>query len=191
MTIYTGTGDRGKTSLFSGERVAKSDGRIEAYGDVDELNSLLGALVAGLSEKEADLAERLEQIQADLFQLGAILAVTPESPAMDSLEKITDNQIEDLEQSIDRLDSQLPNLSGFILPGGHPSAAWAHICRTVCRRAERKLTRISDEYDQGTAARQFQLALVYLNRLSDYLFVVARYCNHTQGVSDTLWKQKK
>ena len=191
MTIYTGTGDRGKTSLFSGERVAKSDRRIDAYGEVDELNSLIGALAAGLTETSPDLAGRLQEIQADLFQLSAILAVTPDSPAMDSLEKITDDQIDELEQSIDQLDSRLPNLSGFILPGGHPTAAWAHICRTVCRRAERKLTRIADEYVQGKAANQFQLALVYLNRLSDYFFVVARYCNHTQGVSDTLWKQKK
>lgn len=190
MTIYTGTGDRGKTSLFSGERVAKSDRRIAAYGEVDELNSVLGALAAGLAGVSPGLAGRLQEIQADLFQLSAILAVTPDSPAMDALEKIADSQIDDLEQTIDQLDSQLPKLSGFILPGGHPTAAWAHICRTVCRRAERKLTRISDEYVQGTAARQFQLALIYLNRLSDYLFVLARYCNHIQGVSDTLWKQK-
>ena len=190
MKIYTGTGDRGKTSLFSGERVTKSDPRIEAYGDVDELNSFLGALVAGLAEKNSDLADSLRQIQADLFQLSAILAVTPNSPAMDSLQEITDGQITDLEETIDQLDSQLPKLGGFILPGGHPTAAWAHICRTVCRRAERKVAHISDEYDEGKAARQFQMALVYLNRLSDYLFVVARYCNYIQGVSDTLWKQK-
>ncbi|CAB1063502.1 ATP:Cob(I)alamin adenosyltransferase (EC [Olavius sp. associated proteobacterium Delta 1] len=190
MKIYTGTGDRGKTSLFSGERVTKSDRRIEAYGDVDELNSLLGALVAGLAQKNSDLADRLHQIQADLFQLSSILAVTPDSPAMNSLEELTDRQITELEQTIDQLDGQLPNLSGFILPGGHPTAAWAHICRTVCRRAERKVTRISDDYVEGKAARQFQLSLVYLNRLSDYLFVLARHCNHIQGVSDTLWKQK-
>lgn len=190
MKIYTGTGDRGKTSLFSGERVTKSDRRIEAYGDVDELNSFLGALAAGLTEKNKDLTDRLHQIQADLFQLSSILAITPDSPAMDSLEKITDNQITDLEQIIDQLDAQLPPLSGFILPGGHPTAAWAHICRTVCRRAERNVTRISDDYGEGQAAQQYQMALVYLNRLSDYLFVVARYCNHMHGVSDTLWKQK-
>jgi cob(I)alamin adenosyltransferase len=190
MKIYTGTGDRGKTSLFSGERVAKSDRRIEAYGDVDELNSLLGALVAGLAQNNPDLADRLHQIQADLFQLSSILAITPDSPAMDALEEITDNQITELEQTIDQLDGKLPNLSSFILPGGHPTAAWAHIGRTVCRRAERKVIRISDEYVEGKAAQQFQMALVYLNRLSDYLFVLARYCNHIQGVSDTLWKQK-
>jgi cob(I)alamin adenosyltransferase len=189
MTIYTGTGDRGKTSLFSGERVAKTDRRIEAYGDVDELNSLLGALVAGLAQKNPDLARDVQQIQADLFQLSSILAITPDSPAIASLAEISDSRISGLEQSIDQLDGKLPHLSGFILPGGHPTAAWAHICRTVCRRAERKATRLSDEYVAGQAARQFQLVLVYLNRLSDYLFVLARYCNHMQGVADTLWKQ--
>jgi cob(I)alamin adenosyltransferase len=188
MKIYTGTGDRGKTSLFSGERVIKSDRRIEAYGDVDELNSLLGALAAALSEKQSDLAGRLRRIQSDLIQMSAILAITPDSSAMDSLEKITGSQITELEQAIDQLDAELPQLNGFILPGGHSTAAWAHICRTVCRRAERKVTRIADEYSGGKAAEQFNLTLVYLNRLSDYLFVLARYCNHVQGMSDTLWK---
>ena len=190
MKIYTGTGDRGKTSLFSGERVAKSDARIEAYGDVDELNSLLGALTADLADRNPELTENLQQVQADLFQLSALLAITPNSPAMDSLAEITDDQIAGLEDSIDQLDEQLSDLSGFILPGGHSTAAWAHICRTVCRRAERNATRISDEYTEGRAAHQYRMVLVYLNRLSDYLFVVARYCNHIHGVSDTLWKQK-
>jgi cob(I)alamin adenosyltransferase len=190
MKVYTGTGDRGKTSLFSGERVNKGDRRIEAYGDVDELNSLLGALIAELKGKNTGLPDQLEKIQADLFQLSAILATTPDSPVIASLETIAESRITDLEQAIDEMDSQLPGLSGFILPGGHPTAAWAHICRTVCRRAERKVTRIEDEYAGGNAAAQFKMTLVYLNRLSDFLFVLARYCNHLQGVSDTLWKQK-
>jgi cob(I)alamin adenosyltransferase len=109
---------------------------------------------------------------------------------MDSLAKITDNQITELESSIDQLVAQLPDLSGFILPGGHSTAVWAHICRTVCRRAERNVTRISDEYGEDQAAQQYRMVLVYLNRLSDYLFVVARHCNHSQGISETLWKQK-
>ena len=190
MKIYTGTGDRGKTSLFSGERVTKSDRRIEAYGDVDELNSLLGVLAAELIAEHSDLADQLHRIQADLFQLSAILATTPDSNAIESLEKITADQITGLEQRIDDLDAELPPLSGFILPGGHSTAAWAHICRTVCRRAERNVTRISDDYSGGNTAEQFHLALVYLNRLSDFLFVFARYCNHVHGVSDTLWKQQ-
>jgi len=190
MTIYTGTGDRGKTSLFSGERVAKDDRRTDAYGDVDELNSLLGALEADLAGKNPDLADRLQQIQADLFQLSALLAVTPDSPAIDSLQEISHDRIAEMEQFMDQLDDQMPGLTGFILPGGHSSAAWAHICRTVCRRAERKTAGLADEYSTGKAAQQFQMALVYLNRLSDYLFMLARYCNHIQGISDTLWKQK-
>ncbi|UCD78407.1 MAG: cob(I)yrinic acid a,c-diamide adenosyltransferase [Desulfobacterales bacterium] len=190
MKIYTGTGDRGKTSLFSGERVSKSDRRIEAYGDVDELNSLLGALATDLQEEDTVLADALQRIQSDLFHLSAILAVTPDSQAMDSIEKMSDNQIRGLEQAIDELEAKLPTLTGFILPGGHTTAAWAHICRAVCRRAERHVIRIADEYSRGEAADQFQLAVVYLNRLSDYLFVLARYCNQLRGVSDTLWKQK-
>jgi cob(I)alamin adenosyltransferase len=190
MKIYTGTGDRGKTSLFSGERVSKSDRRIEAYGDVDELNSLIGALVAALRPENPDLAGALEQIQSDLFQLSAILAVTPDSPAMESLAEITASRITELEQAIDELDAQLPALGSFILPGGHPNAAWAHVCRSACRRAERHAIRISDEYKQGKSARQFELAVVYLNRLSNYLFMLARYCNHLQGVADTPWKPK-
>jgi len=106
MKIYTGTGDRGQTSLFSGERVAKSDERIAAYGDVDELNSSLGALVAALAEKNPDLTDRLRQIQTDLFQLSAILAVTPDSPAMDSLAEITDSQIMELEEASRRPKSR-------------------------------------------------------------------------------------
>ena len=190
MTIYTGTGDRGKTSLFSGERVGKSDPRIDAYGDVDELNSLLGALVASLEEKNPEAGDRLQHIQADLLQLSAILATAPDSPALDSLEEVSDGLITDLEQAIDELDGQLPELRGFILPGGHPTSAWTHICRTVCRRAERKVSGLSDEYTGGKASDQFQMVLVYLNRLSDYLFVLARYCNHIQGVSDTLWERQ-
>jgi len=189
MKIYTGTGDRGKTSLFSGERVLKSDRRIEAYGDVDELNSVLGALIAALTPEAQHIAEALKQTQSDLFQLCAILAVSPDSPALDALEKISASRITRLEQAIDEIEAKLPVLSGFILPGGHSTAAWAHTCRAVCRRAERHVIRIADEYSQGDAAEQFQRAVVYLNRLSDYLFVLARYCNQLQGISDTLWRQ--
>ena len=182
MKIYTATGDRGKTSLFSGERVSKSDRRIEAYGDVDELNSLLAALAAGLPEKNPDIADRLHQIQADLFQLSSILAITPDSPAMDSLEEITDSQITELEQIIDQLDAQLPPLSGFILTGGHPTAAWAHICRTVCRRAERSVVSLSHVAELNPAG------LIYLNRLSDLLFVMARWLNRRRGVAEPEWE---
>ena len=187
MKIYTGTGDKGKTSLFSGERVSKSDARIDAYGDLDELNSILGALAAHLvSEKE--LVRELEQIQSDLLRAGAWLATRPDSSAIESLEEISNEQIVFLEKAIDRLEKELPILKGFILPGGHITSAWAHVARTVCRRCERKVVPLTDEARKSNAAEQYQNLLVLLNRLSDYLFVLARYCNHLHGVSDKLWK---
>jgi cob(I)alamin adenosyltransferase len=187
MKIYTGTGDRGTTSLFSGERVSKSHVRIEAYGDVDELNAVLGVLVATLPQGQAELAEEIQQIQSDLLHIGAWLATTPTSPSLDVLEKITAAQITSLELAIDRLEEELPALRGFIIPGGHISAAWAHVARTVCRRAERHIVRLSEESSENQAA--LREVIVYLNRLSDYLFVLARYCNQIAGVADILWKK--
>jgi cob(I)alamin adenosyltransferase len=187
MKIYTGTGDRGTTSLFSGERVSKSHVRIEAYGDVDELNAVLGVLVATLPQGQAELAEEIQQIQSDLLHIGAWLATTPASPSLDVLEKITAAQITSLELAIDRLEEELPALRGFIIPGGHISAAWAHVARTVCRRAERHVVRLSEESSENQAA--LREVIVYLNRLSDYLFVLARYCNQIAGVADILWKK--
>jgi cob(I)alamin adenosyltransferase len=187
MKIYTGTGDRGTTSLFSGERVSKSHVRIEAYGDVDELNAVLGVLVATLPQGQAELAEEIQQIQSDLLHIGAWLATTPTSPSLDVLEKITAAQITSLELAIDRLEEELPALRGFIIPGGHISAAWAHVARTVCRRAERHVVRLSEESSENQAA--LREVIVYLNRLSDYLFVLARYCNQIAGVADILWKK--
>jgi cob(I)alamin adenosyltransferase len=186
MKIYTGTGDRGTTSLFSGERVSKNHVRIEAYGDVDELNAVLGALVATLPQGQAELAEEIQRLQSDLLHIGAWLATTPLSPSLDVLEKITAEQITRLELAIDRLEEDLPALRGFILPGGHISAAWAHVARTVCRRAERHVVRLSEESSENQAT--LGEVIVYLNRLSDYLFVLARYCNHMAGVPDTLWE---
>ena len=187
MKIYTGTGDKGKTSLFSGERVSKSDARIDAYGDLDELNSILGALVAHLiAEKE--LVSELQQIQSDLLRAGSWLATSHESVAIESLEEVSTEPIVFLEKAIDRLEKDLPDLKGFILPGGHISSAWAHVARTVCRRCERKVVPLIDKARQSKAAEQYQNLLILLNRLSDYLFVLARYCNHLYGVSDKLWK---
>ena len=187
MKIYTGTGDKGKTSLFSGERVSKSDARIDAYGDLDELNSILGALTAHLVAEKERVSE-LQQIQSDLLRAGAWLATRPDSVATESLEEISNEPIVFLENAIDRLEKELPALKDFILPGGHISSAWAHVARTVCRRCERKVVPLTDEARQSNAAEQYQNLLVLLNRLSDYLFVLARYCNHLHGVSDKLWK---
>jgi cob(I)alamin adenosyltransferase len=189
MKIYTGGGDRGKTSLFSGERVNKSDLRVEAYGDVDELNSVLGALVAFLPSGEAALAEELQRIQSDLLHVGAWLAVTPGSPASSELLSITQGHAKGLEETIDRLEEELPALKDFLLPGGHVSAAWAQVVRAVCRRAERHVVRLLADTDEDETSLQLRGVVTYLNRLSDYLFVLARYCNKIQGQPDRLWKK--
>jgi len=189
MKIYTGTGDRGKTSLFSGQRVSKVDDRIESYGDMDELNSTIGALVASLGPEDSEPVEELQQIQSDLFAIGALLATTPDSPAMASITGIGQEHIEFLEKSIDRMSEALPELKGFILPGGHPAAAWAHVARTVCRRTERRIVGFLDASFQMQAPDAYQRALIYINRLSDYLFVVARYCNHLFDAPEKLWKK--
>ena len=187
MKIYTGTGDRGKTSLFSGERISKAEARIDAYGDLDELNSLLGALAAHLSAEEKLVAE-LQQIQSDLFQAGAWLATRPDAPSTDSLKEISPAQIGFLEKAIDRFETELPVLKAFILPGGHITAAWAHVARTVCRRCERKVVQLINESEKGKAAEPYQHLLVYINRLSDYLFTLGRICNQIHGVSDKPWR---
>jgi cob(I)alamin adenosyltransferase len=127
MKIYTGTGDRGKTSLFSGERVSKASERIEAYGDLDELNSIIGALAATLPPEHTDLVNELEHIQSILFDISALLATTPDSPAMDQLKNFSREQFDILEKAIDARQKELPELKGFILPGGHLTAAWSHL----------------------------------------------------------------
>jgi cob(I)alamin adenosyltransferase len=189
MKIYTGTGDRGKTSLFSGERVSKANTRIEAYGDLDELNSIIGALIAAQLSDSADLISDLQQIQADIFMISAWLATTANSPAIDSLEKINETQINFLENAIDQLENKLPDLKNFILPGGHISAAWAHVARSVCRRTERHTVLVLEASNDDETTAQLHMALIYLNRLSDYLFVLARECNRRKGLSDIIWKK--
>ena len=189
MKIYTGTGDRGKTSLFSGERVSKASTRIEAYGDLDELNSIIGALIAALPHDSVDLTDDLQQIQADIFMICAWLATTANSPAIKSLERIKKKQINFLENAIDQLENKLPDLKNFILPGGHTSAAWAHVARSVCRRTERHTVLMLEASNDDETTDQLQMALIYLNRLSDYLFVLARECNRRHGHSDITWKK--
>lgn len=187
MTIYTGTGDKGKTSLFSGDRVSKAAARIDAYGDLDELNSIIGALAAHLSAEEV-LVKELQQIQSDLFQAGAWLATRPESVATKSLREITTEQIAALERAIDHYDRQLPELNSFILPGGHITAAWAHVARAVCRRCERKVVTLIGQSMKSKTTRPYERLLVFLNRLSDYLFVLARHCNQIHGIADKPWR---
>ncbi len=186
MKIYTGGGDQGKTSLFSGERVAKHHSRIEAYGDLDELNSVLGVMAACLPAGQEAIQEDLEHIQSLLFLAGAWLATTPGSSAIAHLSAMPEKASSDLEKRIDALSADLPALKSFILPGGEPPAAWAHMARTVCRRCERHLTRLIEETGENKELAAIQ---VYLNRLSDYLFVAARSLNHTLGVADKVWKK--
>ena len=187
MKIYTGSGDRGKTSLFSGERVSKSADRVEAFGDVDELNSLLGGLAAVLPAAHEELINEIQRIQSDLLDIGAWLATRPDSPVMADLEEITDERIQSLEQAIDRMEAGLSPLRSFLLPGGHISAAWAHVARTVCRRAERRVVHLFSLGEEAESHSRVRGVLTYLNRLSDYLFVLARHCNLLHGISDTLW----
>jgi len=187
MKVYTGGGDKGKTSLFSGERVPKHHIRIEAYGDLDELNSVLGAVAAQLPATEQAIREDFEGIQSNLFMAGAWLATTPDSSATGYLTPLSESVSKELEGRIDALSDVLPVLKEFILPGGQPVAAWAHVARTVCRRCERRLTELIEVSDAGSG--ELAAIQVYLNRLSDYLFVLARYLNQVLGTADKVWKK--
>lgn len=189
MKIYTGTGDCGRTSLFSGERVSKSSTRIKAYGDLDELNSVIGAVLSSLETDDTALTDEIQAVQAMLLDAGAWLATTPDDASTRFLTPFTGEPAEFLESAIDRMSDVLPELKQFVLPGGHISASLAHIARTVCRRTERRAIELIEGEDGG-AATTVTIAhiLVFLNRLSDYLFVLARYCNHLAGTKDVLWK---
>jgi cob(I)alamin adenosyltransferase len=181
VKIYTKTGDDGGTGLFGGPRVAKDDPRIEAYGTVDELNSLLGwARAVGLP---AEIDGCLMRIQNELFAVGAELA-TPD-PAAHGTDWTGPEQIAALEQAIDRLEAPLAPLRQFILPGGTPAAAALHVARCVCRRAERRVVTLSREGPQAIRGS----IVVYLNRLGDLLFVLARAVNHASGQADVTWQK--
>lgn len=186
MKIYTGSGDQGRTSLFSGERVSKGATRIDAYGDVDELCSAVGTLAAGLDGPLADQRATLETIQGDLFRIGAWLATTPDAADMATEIPLLDAaRVTFLETAIDALSDTLPELRTFVLPGGSIPAGWAHVARTICRRAERQMVRLQDA-DELVADGAGD-ALIYMNRLSDFLFTLARNCNHVLGVGDVPW----
>jgi cob(I)alamin adenosyltransferase len=282
MKKSRGSGDRGTTSLFSGERVSKIHPRIEACGDVDELNSVIGVVIAHLPADGAELADEIRGIQSDLMHIGVLLATTSASKATDFAERSIDARTKALEHATDRMEGRLPRLTGFVLPGGHVSAAWAQLARTVCRRAERRVVDLmgaageagegrggggetselkanveragiggedaadagasrgpgdepgiggedADEAgtggapgekpgrggadatgtgggsDRGVKAaasgedthkvgsddqeERLRTSVVYLNRLSDYLFALARRCNQIAGIPDTLWSK--
>jgi len=186
MKIYTGSGDRGRTSLLSGERVLKSHLRVEVGGDIDELNSLMGVIAAILPKHSSEINEEIRQIQSILLLIGAWFSTTPDAPIRSNIKQVTDRQISFLENAIDRMENQLPELRNFILPGGHLSAALAHAARTVCRRVERNAVRL--EVNNDTPHKSNNNVIVFLNRLSDYLYTMARYCNQVFGVSDSVWK---
>ncbi len=187
MKIYTGKGDGGQTSLFEGTRVFKDHALIETYGAVDELNSFVGALSASIPDDGCIPRRDLDLIQSDLILLNAWLTVNPKSRQASKLASFGQEKITYLEGAIDRLQKRLPDLKGFLLPGGHISAAWAHVARSVCRRAERRLVRLIREPSAEVPGESPRLFQVYLNRLSDYLFVLARWCNFQHGMSDTVF----
>jgi cob(I)alamin adenosyltransferase len=179
VKIYTRTGDAGETSLFDNSRVSKAHPRVDAYGEIDELNATLGVARAA-RPIDPDIERALAQIQRDLFAVGAQLA-DPAEKLADRVTKaiVTDADIDRLEQLIDRLESELPPLRRFILAGGAPAGAALHLARTVCRRAERRAVSLDPPADA--------VVLRYLNRLSDLLFVMARVVNHRVGVPETEW----
>ncbi|HEY7396262.1 MAG TPA: cob(I)yrinic acid a,c-diamide adenosyltransferase [Gemmatimonadaceae bacterium] len=181
MKIYTKTGDAGDTGLFGGGRVAKNHPRVEAYGDVDELNAMLGAVRA--AEPMPRIDEVLVPIQRDLFAIGALLA-TPDRDKMEKhLEKarVDDSRVAELERAIDDADAELEPLRAFIVPGGTQKAAALHVARTVCRRAERRVVELA----QVTTIPP--VVVIYLNRLSDLLFTLARVANRRGGAGEVTW----
>ena len=181
MKIYTRTGDSGSTGLFGGGRVPKDDVRVEAYGDVDELNAVLG--VARSVEPMPRVDEVLVPIQRDLFAIGALLATPDRDKMAMHLQKarIDDTRIGELERAIDDGEAELEPLKAFIVPGGSPKAAALHVARTVCRRAERHVVRLQHEVELPG------LVVIYLNRLSDLLFTLARVANRRAGAGEVTW----
>jgi cob(I)alamin adenosyltransferase len=181
MKIYTKTGDAGDTGLFGGGRVPKNHPRVEAYGDVDELNAVIGMVRA--LEPLPRIDEVLVPIQRDLFAIGALLATPDLAKMRQHLEKarIDDARIGDLEHAIDDADRELDPLRAFIVPGGSPKAATLHVARTVCRRAERRVVGLASELEIPP------LVVIYLNRVSDLLFTLARLANKLAGVGEVTW----
>lgn len=175
--IYTRTGDKGKTSLFDGKRVLKSDKKVETYGTVDELNSSIGAASAFI--KVQSIKKELEEIQNDLLEIGSSLAVSSTLP-VDQLK----NRPVEIEKLIDKLTAQLPKLTQFILPGGGKGGSLLHVARTIARRAERNVVQLSQKEHID------QTIIIYLNRLSDLLFTTARFVNHKERQKEKIWRKK-
>lgn len=181
--IYTKTGDKGSTSLIGGVRVSKSHIRIESYGTVDELNSYLGMISDSASDVR--VSEWLHEIQDRLFTIGSVLATAPEKNVKMALPDVHEADVIWLEQKIDEMNEELPEMRSFILPGGHIASSTAHVARCVCRRAERICVAMQQEGEVVP-----ELILQYLNRLSDFLFVLARYIAHKNGAEDLPWRAR-
>jgi len=184
MKIYTKGGDKGETGLFGGDRVLKSSERIEAYGTIDELNSFIGLAVEEV--KSPEIKTVLQKIQNELFTLGSDLA-TPldEKNEKYKIPRVPKSFYEEAEKQIDKIEEQLEPLQNFILPGGSKASALLNICRTICRRAERRVVALKASIDIG------ENIIIFLNRLSDLFFVLARYENMISGIPDIIWKPNK
>lgn len=182
MKIYTKTGDGGETALFGGKRLPKDDLRIESYGTVDELNAHIGMLRDMAAEFETE-SKTLIEIQDRLFTIGSTLASDPDKKNLKT-PKVHEADVAFLEQEIDRLNESLPPMRSFVLPGGHPLVSQCHIARCVCRRAERRTVSLAAEADIEAVVVQ------YLNRLSDYLFVLSRWCASQKKAEETPWKPR-
>lgn len=178
--VYTRTGDKGETSLVGGVRIKKSDIRLEAYGTVDELSAQLGMLVSMMEAGEE--RQMVVRVQNILFNVCTHLATDQSQTPLYPSARVPEEEVERLEERVDLLMKQLPERQGFILPGGCPAACQAHICRTVCRRAERRIAALAEVATVGTEVQQ------YVNRLSDYLFVLAKIINYNAGVCEVVWE---
>ena len=181
--LYTRTGDKGMTSLVGGQRVPKTHPRLEAYGTIDELNSHIGLLLSEL--EEATDKTLLTNIQNLLFSIGSMLATDTSEHDIRPGRYITETDVEELERAIDAAEEGLPGWRGFILPGGTHAAAQAHVCRTVCRRAERCIHVVATEVEVDA------MLLAYVNRLSDYFFALAKKINHAAHVEENIWQKRE
>lgn len=183
LKIYTKTGDAGKTSLLGGTKVPKDNLRIESYGNTDELNSFLGLLSDQLGDRETNLF--LKEIQDRLFTIGSMLAMEPKKKSNINIPLLHEEDVSQLERKIDEMDKELPPMKSFVLPGGHPLVSTAHICRTVCRRAERSVVSLLSNGEPVDP-----LIIKYLNRLSDYFFMLARWLAMKNKAEEIIWKPR-
>lgn len=183
LKIYTKTGDAGKTSLIGGTKVSKSHLRIETYGTVDELNSYIGLVGDMVSDEKSKVV--LKEIQDRLFTVGSSLACDPHKEPLMKIPDLKESDVELLEKEIDKMNETLPTMKSFILPGGHPAVSTTHVARCICRRAERLCVNMQ-EHELFVDS----LIIKYINRLSDYLFVLARYVGHLLGIEDVPWKPR-